>query len=140
MVSLKDNQPGTLQAPREQLAASAISIFTGYIVPIMFGLLGTLASVVRSVWAKVRDATLRPEDARRAVSSVPLGLVAGLSVGLIITPSGNAVQGVSNVAGSITLSATALAFLAGYGAEAFFGMIDELLKRVFSLGGVGSAK
>jgi hypothetical protein len=44
------------------------------------------------------------------------------------------VQGVSNVAGAVTLSATALAFLAGYGAEAFFSMIDDLLKRVFSLG------
>ena len=140
LFSWQDNAPGSKEHPREQLAASALSIFTGYIVPIMFGLLGALASVVRSIWAKVRDATLRPEDARRAVASVPLGVVAGLSVGLIITPSGSAVQGVSNVAGSITLSATALAFLAGYGAEAFFGMIDELLKRVFNLGSPGSTK
>jgi hypothetical protein len=65
---------------------------------------------------------------------VPLGLVAGLAVGLIISTSGSPVQGVSNVAGAVTLSATALAFLAGYGAEAFFSMIDDLLKRVFSLG------
>jgi hypothetical protein len=138
--SPEDNAPGSTDKPREQLAGSAISIFTGYIVPMMFGMLGTLASVVRSVWAKVRDATLRPEDAKRAFNGVPLGLVAGLSVGLIITPTGNAVQGVTNIAGSITLSATALAFLAGYGAEAFFGMIDELLKRVFNLGDAGSAK
>ena len=129
---------GQIDAPREQLAASVLSIFTNYIIPMMSGLLGTLAGLVRSVWQKVRDSTLRPEDARRTVASVPLGLVAGLSVGLIITPSGNAAQGISNVAGSITLSATALAFLAGYGAEAFFTMIDELLKRVFSLGNASS--
>jgi hypothetical protein len=138
MFSPKKNAMGQIDAPREQLAASVLSIFTNYIIPMMFGLLGTLAGLVRSVWQKVRDSTLRPEDARRTVASVPLGLVAGLSVGLIITPSGSAAQGVSNVAGSITLSATALAFLAGYGAEAFFTMIDELLKRVFSLGNASS--
>jgi hypothetical protein len=138
MFSPKKAAMGDINAPREQLAASVLSVFTNYIIPMMFGLLGTLAGLVRSVWQKVRDSTLRPEDARRTVASVPLGLVAGLSVGLIITPSGSPAEGISNVAGSITLSATALAFLAGYGAEAFFTMIDELLKRVFSLGNSGS--
>ena len=120
--------------PREQFVAVVVGVFTNYVVPMMFGLLGTLAGVVRSTWAKVRESTLRPLDARLAVATVPLGLVAGLAIGLIVSPSTTPTQGVSSLAGSITLSATALAFLAGYGVDSFFTMIDELLKRVFALG------
>jgi hypothetical protein len=136
----KLNRIGSTDHPREQFAAVVVSVFTNYIVPMMFGLLGTLAGVVRSIWGKVRESTLRPQDRRLAVANVPLGLVAGLAIGLIVSPSGTPPAGVSATAGSITLSATALAFLAGYGAEAFFTMIDELLKRIFTLGNGGTTK
>ena len=125
---------GDWQHPREQQVAVVLSVFTTYIVPMMFGVLGTLAGVIRSIWGKVAANVLRPMDRRLAVASIPLGIVAGMTVGLILAPSGSPVQGVTNVAGSVTLSASALAFLAGYGAELFFVMIDELLKRVFALG------
>jgi hypothetical protein len=133
---LGDTQLGETK-PREQLTAVVIGVFTNYLVPVMFGLLGALAGVVRMIWAKVRENTLRPEDARRAIASVPLGLVAGLAVGLIVSPSTTPVQGLTTVTGAVTLSATAIAFLAGYGVEAFFMMIDELLKRVFSINSDG---
>ncbi len=124
---------GDVSHPREGQLAVVISVFTHYIVPMMFGVLGTIAGVIRTIWNRIGANTLCPLDRRLWVASVPLGVVASLSIGLILTPSTSPVQGVTNVAASVTLSASALAFLAGYGADAFFAMIDELLRRVFAL-------
>jgi hypothetical protein len=131
----KKGMSGSVDKPREQLASSVVDLFTNYIVPMVFGLLGTLAGVVRTIWNKARESILSPRDERLAIASVPLGLVAGLAVGLIVSPSSSSTQ-----MGAVTLSATALAFLAGYGADAFFSMVDDLLKRVFALGGAGAGK
>ena len=104
-----------------------VSVFTDYVLPMMFGVLGTLAGLMRMIANKVRESTLSPRDYRLVGSLIPLGAVAGLAVGLVVTPS---TVGSGNSA--LTLSAAGLAFLAGYGADAFFAMIDALLTRVFS--------
>jgi hypothetical protein len=39
--------------PHEQMLGVVISVFTNYIVPMMFGLLGAFAGVIRAIWAKV---------------------------------------------------------------------------------------
>ena len=104
-----------------------VAVFTDYVLPMMFGVLGTLAGLMRMISSKVRESTLGPRDYRLVYSLVPLGAVAGLAVGLVVTPS---TVGSGNSA--LTLSAAGLAFLAGYGADSFFAMIDALLTRVFS--------
>jgi hypothetical protein len=110
------------------LAGILVSLFTNYVLPMMFGVLGTLAGLMRAITAKVRDSTLSPRDYRLVFFLVPLGAVAGLAVGLVVTP-GNTLTGAT----ALTLPAAGLAFLAGYGADAFFTMIDNLLTRVFAL-------
>jgi hypothetical protein len=104
-----------------------VSVFTDYVLPMMFGVLGTLAGLMRLISGKVRESTLSPRDYRLIYSLVPLGAVAGLSVGLVVTPG---TMGSGNAA--LTLSAAGLAFLAGYGADAFFAMVDGILARVFT--------
>jgi hypothetical protein len=117
----------------EQMAAAITSVFSVYVVPMMFGLLGTLAGLVRAIAWKVRDSTLSPRDYRLFIATIPLGVVAGLAIGLIFSSPVTYAPNATGLTQSITLSAAAFAFLAGYGADAFFVMIDNLLKRIFSL-------
>jgi hypothetical protein len=84
----------------------------------------------------VRDSTLSPRDYLLSLSVLPLGAVAGLAVGLfpIATAQAGGAAGsaaASGVSPALPLGAAGVAFLAGYGAEAFFNMMDALLKRVF---------
>jgi len=117
----------------EQMAAAVTSVFSIYVVPMMFGLLGTLAGLVRAITCKVRESTLSPRDHRLFFATIPLGVVAGLTVGLIFSSPATYSQTVTGLPQSITLSAAAFAFLAGYGADSFFVMIDNLLKRIFAV-------
>jgi hypothetical protein len=55
---------------------------------------------------------------------------------LFFSPSSVASQ-VSSGAGVITLTASGLAFLAGYAADGFFRMLDTLTTRVFNLNSEG---
>ena len=116
----------------EQLAASILASFSTTILPVLFGLLGTTAAVVRSIYGHVRERTLTPRQLNLALIRLPLGLVAGVSVGLLFSPDAASVQGASGLAGGLNLSASSVAFLAGYGVEAVFSLFDAVLKRVFT--------
>ena len=48
------------------------------------------------------------------------------------TPSG-AATGPVCLAGAVSLSASGLGFVAGYGADAFFNFVDALLMHIFGL-------
>ena len=68
------------------------------------------------------------------VPAVQVMFMAGLAVGLFFTPSSQVAIpqaiGLGNAA-AITLTAAGLAFLAGYGSEAFFSMLDQLIGLKF---------
>jgi hypothetical protein len=108
-------------------AATVVNMFSNAILPVLFGLLGTLSGIMRSVVIKVRDSTLSPRDVRLTWSLLPLGMVAGLTVGLIISPN----AATSNAGAGFVLSAASLSFLAGYGADGYFAMLDAVLTRIF---------
>jgi hypothetical protein len=62
--------------------------------------------------------------------------MAGLAVGLFFSPSTSVAvpQGAgTGIASTLTLTAGGLAFLAGYGAEAFFRMLDQVILVKFVL-------
>jgi hypothetical protein len=117
----------------EATVASVLSLFSTYVLPAMFGLLGTLSAIMRSVQAKVRDSLLGPRDFPLTALGLVIGPVAGLAVGLFFTPTEATTSGATGLAGSVSLSASGLGFLAGYGADAFFKFVDALLIRVFAL-------
>lgn len=114
-----------------QTATSILSVFTAYILPMMFALLGTLIGAFRNILAKIRDSELAPRDFVSMKLGIPMGLVAGIAVGLFFSPSSVPVQGAGGVAGDLTLTASGLGFLAGYACQTFFHFLDDLLKRVF---------
>ncbi|MCJ2045695.1 hypothetical protein MKK58_14325 [Methylobacterium sp. J-078] len=121
-----------------QSIAGVLTMMSNYLLPILFGLVGTLAALVRGVQDKVTDSLLSPRDRTLAFIRLPLGMVAGVCVGLFLSPENVAARTAGGI-GSFTISASGIAFLAGYGAEAFFRALDGLLGRVFSFGGSQSA-
>lgn len=126
--------PGVHQGRQEdaQSIAAVLAMMTNYMLPIMFGLIGTMAALVRGIQDKVTESILAPRDKALSLIRLPLGMMAGVCVGLFFNPSALATQQGGAIA-TFTLSASSIAFLAGYGAEGFFRMLDTLITRVFSL-------
>jgi hypothetical protein len=121
---------GFSTAPVEQTVGGILTVVSTYVLPMMFGVLGTLIAVVRSVQWKVRDSLLGPRDLALTLSGYPIGAVAGVVVGLYFSPSTTTV---TSAIGNVSLTASGLAFLAGYGADAFFRFVDvQLIARVFA--------
>ena len=117
----------------ELTAAGVTNVFNIYIVPMLFGVLGTIVGLVRNISSKVRESTLSPRDHMLSLMTIPVGVVAGLTVGLIFSSPSTFSETVTGLPQSITLSAASFAFLAGYGADSFFVMLDNLMKRIFAL-------
>jgi hypothetical protein len=79
---------------------------------------------------------LSPGDYALSLARSPRGVMAGLAVGLFFSPSTSVAvpQGAgTGIASTLTLTAGGLAFLAGYGAEAFFRMLDQVILVKFVL-------
>jgi hypothetical protein len=110
----------------EIFARAVINGLNNIIIPTAFGLLGTLAGLMRSINAKVRGSVLAPRDYMVALIGLCLGVTAGLAVGLFF----NEQQGAQALGKTITINAAGLSFLAGFGAEAFFTFLDGLLVRL----------
>jgi hypothetical protein len=82
---------------------------------------------------KIRDSELAPLDFVRMMLGIPTGPVAGVAVGLFLSPSSVRVQGTGGVAGQLTLTASSLGFLAGYASHSFFTYLDTVIGSVFPL-------
>ncbi len=102
------------------------------VLPLYYGFLGAGAAVVRNIWGKMRDSLLSPRDIILSWGQLALGAVIGVSIGLI-TPSGVGTQSAAGLASSVTLTPSALSFIAGFGVEGVFVMLESLIKRVFNI-------
>ena len=67
-----------------QNATSILTVFTTYILPMMFALLGTLIGAFRAILNKIADSELSPRDLVRMQIGIPTGLVAGIAMGLFL--------------------------------------------------------
>lgn len=132
--TLQKNKAGDSIATQEdvQSITLVLSAYASYVLPVLFGLVGTIASFLRDISNRITGSILSPRDETLAIIRIILGAIAGLAVGLFFTPTSVAAQ-ISSGAGVLTLSASGIAFLAGYGADGFFRMIDAMITRVFSL-------
>jgi hypothetical protein len=101
--------------------------------PLLYGLLGAAAYVMRSLSKEISDVTFSNVSNVRFVLRLVLGMLSGISVGLILTPD----------TPPSTLSAVtplALAFLAGYSVELLFSAMDRLISAFSSEGTRSPAK
>jgi hypothetical protein len=90
------------------------------VLPVLMGLLGSMTYVLRRYLRSVGDRLLTPRDLREYIVRLVLGTVFGVAIGFFTTAENVIANPVSS------LGAPALAFLAGYGVEAVFRMLDGL--------------
>ncbi|HWD57419.1 MAG TPA: hypothetical protein VG308_04010 [Stellaceae bacterium] len=114
-----------------QTATSVLLVFTTYILPMMFAFLGTVIGAFRSMLKKIGNSELEPRDLMRMHLGIPTGLVAGVAVGLFLSPSSVPSEGSASVAGELTLTASGLGFLAGYASHSFFAYLDNIVGTIF---------
>lgn len=92
-----------------------------YVLPLLYGLLGAFAYVLRTLTLEIRNLTYEVESNIRYRLRIQLGALAGLAIGWFTDPS-------SNVSiSALSLSPLALAFLTGYSVEVFFSIMDKLI-------------
>jgi hypothetical protein len=116
----------------EFIIGPALTVWGNYILPVIFGLLGTLVFVILDFYGKVRDSRLDPRDNSLCVIRLVLGLVTGSCIGLFYSATAPADASPSqSVGAALSLSASGIAFLAGFGVEGVFNMLQELVTRVF---------
>ncbi|HZC56532.1 MAG TPA: hypothetical protein VE396_10890 [Xanthobacteraceae bacterium] len=110
--------------PRDDRALPAdLNVVSGYVLPVLMGLLGSMTYVLRRYLRSVGDRLLTPRDLREYIVRLVLGTVFGVAIGFFTSASGQA-EVITNPIGA--LGAPALAFLAGYGVEAVFRLLDGM--------------
>lgn len=90
-----------------------------FVLPLLFGLLGSLAYILRTLNHQIRETTFREGDNTAFTLRWPLGMLAGITVGWFIDPN--------TVEGFAILPPIALAFLAGYSVELVFAGMDRFV-------------
>ena len=91
-----------------------------YVLPALYGLLGACAFVLRQLSTDISQLRFANDLRVRYTLRLNIGLLAGLAVGWFISPDQNA----SVIA---NLSPLALAFVAGYGSELLFAVLDRVV-------------
>jgi len=106
-----------------QTAQIMLTALLKYILPILYGALGASAYIVRTLANEIRDSTHSVGSTLRYQLRFYLGAVAGLSIAWFTSDPKPA-----ETAGLLqSLSPLALAFLAGYGVELLFSLLDRLV-------------
>jgi len=114
-------------------AKARLKAMSGYVLPLLYGLLGAAAYVMRSLSKEISEVTFSKVSHVRFALRLVLGMLSGISVGLVLTPE----------TFPTTLSAVtplALAFLAGYSVELVFSAMDRLISAFSSEGPRSPAK
>lgn len=93
-----------------------------YVLPLLYGLLGSFAYVLRTMSMEIRSLVYSDDSNIRYRLRIQLGALAGLAVGWFI-PDDSSQAALSFQ----SLSPLALAFLAGYSVELLFSMMDRII-------------
>ena len=101
-------------------AKSALAIFNQYILPLLYGLLGSLAYILRTLTREIQEVTYTRGSDVRYTLRWPLGMLAGITVGWFFEPE--ALQGLA------AITPLGLAFLAGYSVELLFAGLDRVVR------------
>lgn len=124
----------------EQWATAALTVLTNSVMPVLYGLLGSMAYVLRRFHDRMADSLLTPRDQRANRIRLALGALIGACIGLFFNSSTATSQAAGVLGLAVNLSASALAFLAGYGVEGVFRTLDALISRLFKISdGTGSS-
>jgi hypothetical protein len=103
-----------------------LHILQRYILPLLYGLLGATAYVMRSLINDIQNKTYTGKLGVRYGVRTSLGALAGLMIGII--PKGTG--------GLSTLPPMAISFLAGYNVEVLFALMDRFIVSVLKKRGI----
>jgi hypothetical protein len=141
--SASDKDGATGQGDVEFWVAPVVQVITGYILPFAFGVIGSLLYVLLQHYTSLRANLLEPRDHALAYIRIVLGIVVAASVSLLLTstsepsmpllPPSSGSTPPNSLVGSLTFSASLITFLAGFGAEAVFTLLQNLVDRVFAV-------
>lgn len=115
-------------------AARLANILGTAVLPVFYGLLGAAAAVLRSQSQKIKASTLTPRDLSLSLQQLALGAVVGACIGLFIVGAD------TTLIGPVTLSGSAISFIAGFGVEAVFQALEALISRIFNLAPAGATR
>ena len=118
-----------------QWATAFVGVTGNYLLPALYGILGSMAFVLRRFHNKLGSFLLTPRDRSANEIRWVLGALIGSSIGLVYSSSA-AAQATGILGAAATLSTSALAFLAGYGVEGVFKALDALIVHVFRVDGI----
>ena len=110
-----------------QIQAGAISleVMSLYLLPILYGLVGACAYILRTLSEQIKDRTFKFTSKVRLQLRMVLGALAGLSIAWFAQG-----EGATSFLDSIT--PLALAFLAGYSVELLFSAMDAFIEAFSS--------
>lgn len=108
------------------VAGQVVDVLQKWVLPLLYGALGAMVFVVRTLSVQARDRLFRREALVSLVLRVFLGMISGLAIGWFWSsdPKGATTAGAMSLS---TLSPFALAFVAGYGVELFFALLDKIV-------------
>jgi hypothetical protein len=117
----------------EALSSSKVTLVMigQYILPLLYGLLGSLAYILRTLSSEICNVTFTRGSEIRYSLRWPLGMLAGVTVSLVLDPE--------HFSGLTAITPFGLAFLAGYGVELLFTALDRMVSA-FTGEGAGRAK
>jgi hypothetical protein len=98
---------------------STLAILSQYVLPLLYGLLGALAYILRTLSREIQNVTFTRGSEIRYSLRWPLGMLGGVTVGLFFDPT--------NLTGFSAITPLGLAFLAGYGVELLFTGLDRMV-------------
>lgn len=104
-------------------AGFVLDILQSYILPLLYGLLGASAYVLRTMAREIEEVTFSVESNRGYILRLALGTLAGLIVGWFIF----LLPGQTFLA---SISPFAIAFLVGYNIELLFSLMDNLIRKL----------
>ena len=100
------------------------------VLPVLYGFLGAIAAVVRTLSRKIKGSLLSPRDVQLTFQQLALGAVVGACISLFIAAPG-ASDSNTSLLGPVGLSSSAVAFVAGFGVDSVFKALEALISRIF---------
>ncbi len=116
--AVRDYQINRRDVASDRLNAQiAVGVITATVLPIVLGIMGACAYVVRLISDQIKDTTFSATSPIRHMVRVALGGLSGVVIGF------------SGMVTEIGLSSSALAFIAGYAVEPVFSTIDSIAEK-----------
>ncbi|WP_448520660.1 hypothetical protein [Rhodoflexus sp.] len=102
-----------------------LQVVNMYLLPLLYGMMGACAYVLREISEEVQNMTYSNDDAVNYNLRIQLGALSGLIVGWFLTPVGGINGG--EIFSVYNLGPFALSFLSGYSIELVFSAMDRFI-------------